>query len=123
MRLGTDMYAIRDRRERSKEFEKRRGSLSPEARDVIEQMIQKEEQHKRYMDNPLHVARSFSMEGRKPHDYSKDELFCFVYVLPLRLPGQHRGVEEFGPRRVREPLRAGNPPSRMGGQELQGIHR
>ncbi len=78
MTLGTEMYAIRDRQERSKEFKKRLGSLPQETRDVIEQMIQKEEQHKRYMDKLLHVAPGFSMEGRKPHDYSKDELFCFV---------------------------------------------
>ncbi len=81
MRLGIDMYAIRDRQERAKEFEKRLDSLSTEARDVIEQMIEKEGQHKRYMDMLLKKADEFSMKGRtvqEPHDFSKDGLFCFV---------------------------------------------
>ncbi len=77
------MYAIRDRQERSKEFEKKLDSLSPEARHVIEMMIEKEGQHKRYMTMLLNVAAEFSMKGRMPHDFSKDALFCFVKSFHL----------------------------------------
>ena len=78
MILVTDMYAIQNRQARAKEFETRLESLSTETRTFIGYMIQKEEDHKLYVNTLLRQIPEFFAEGRKPHDFSKDPLFCFI---------------------------------------------
>ncbi len=52
--------------------------MSVETRTMINYMIQKEEDHKLYVNTLLRQIPEFCTEGRRPHDFSKDPLFCFV---------------------------------------------
>ena len=52
--------------------------MSTETRTMIGDMIQKEEDHKLYVNTLLQQIPEFFTEGRKPHDFSKDPLFCFI---------------------------------------------
>ncbi len=79
MILVTALHAIPNRDERSREFEKKMENVSSETRVVINYMIQKEEDHKLYVNTLLRQIPVFL--GRKPHDFSKDPLFCFVTSL------------------------------------------
>ncbi len=79
MTLATALHDIPNRHERSEEFEKKLDNLSAETRALIEYMIQKEADHKMYVNTLLRQIPEFL--GRKPHDFSKDPLFCFVTSL------------------------------------------
>ncbi len=81
MTLATALNAIRDRQARVKELERRLEDVSSETRTLIENMVQKEEDHKQYVNSLLRQIPEFISEGRRPHDFSKDLLFCFVTSL------------------------------------------
>ncbi len=72
---------IPDRQRHAEELEHRLESVSSESRALIDYMIRKEEDHKLYVNSLLRQIPEFVAEGRRPHDFSKDLLFCFVTSL------------------------------------------
>ena len=79
--LAERLAAMDDRQERADAFEAELDGLPAEVRYVIDLMIQKEVDHKTYVNDLLRDKPGFSTERMKPHDYSKDSLFCFVMSL------------------------------------------
>ncbi len=72
---------IPDRQRCAEELERRLESVSSETRVLIDYMVRKEKDHKLYVNSLLRQIPEFVAEGRRPHDFSKDLLFCFVTSL------------------------------------------
>ncbi len=79
--LAKALKDIPDRQRHAEELERRLESVSSETRALIDYMVRKEEDHKRYVNSLLRHIPEFIAEGRRPHDFSKDLLFCFITSL------------------------------------------
>ncbi len=74
--LVSTLHAIPSRDQRSKVFEEKFKNVTPDTYILIDHMIRKEDTHKVFVNSLLQQLPDFF--GRKPHDFSKDALFCFV---------------------------------------------